>query len=373
MRCGLGGQLCSALVSVAFFSLLSTADSWSMAVSGGVKHDTSSFARLKDCPRVGLGLAAIGRPGYINLGRDKEVGPGETRSKESFKENAFKVMDAAWSSGVRYFDAARSYGLAEQFLSEWLASRNIDPSAVAVGSKWGYRYTADWRIDMGGEPHEVKDHSAEHLRSQSAESLALLQKHLRLYQIHSATLESGVLSNAIVLNELRALKTGRGLRIGLSLSGTRQGETLRAALACREVEDDGGSPCLFDCVQATFNLLEQSSGAALCEAREQGLEVIVKEAMANGRLLKGPRAEPIVAAAARLGVPADQLCIAAVLAQPFAPLVLSGAATPEQASSNAGAEAILAKLDQDALAELVAQTRMDPKEYWDERSALAWN
>ena len=101
--------------------------------------------------------------------------------------------------------------------------------------------------------------------------------------------------------------------------------------------------------------------------------MIVKEAMANGRLLKGPRAEPIVAAAARLGVPADQLCIAAVLAQPFAPLVLSGAATPEQASSNAGAEAILAKLDQDALAELVAQTRMDPKEYWDERSALAWN
>jgi len=336
-------------------------------------HDTASFAGLKGCPRVGLGLAAIGRPGYITLGRDDEVGACAERSKEAFKEQSFKVMDRAWESGVRYFDAARSYGLAEQFLSEWLETRAIAPGDVAVGSKWGYRYTADWRVDNGGEPHEVKDHSVGHLRSQSAETLALLGKHLRLYQIHSATLESGVLADPEVRGELRQLKTSRGVRLGLSLSGVHQAATLRVALACRMEEGNPASPCLFDCVQATYNLMEQSVGEALLEARTEGLEVIVKEAMANGRLLKGPRAGPVADAAAKLGAAADQVCLAAVLAQPFAPLVLSGAATPDQVASNAGAETLLAEVGNEVLTDLAEKMRMDPKEYWDERSALAWN
>jgi aryl-alcohol dehydrogenase-like predicted oxidoreductase len=45
----------------------------------------------------------------------------------------------------RYFDAARSYGRAEEFLGGWLAARGIGPDEVAVGSKWGYTYTANWQ------------------------------------------------------------------------------------------------------------------------------------------------------------------------------------------------------------------------------------
>ena len=108
-------------------------------------------------------------------------------------------MDAAWASGIRYFDAARSYGKSEEFLRGWLESRNVAPDQVAVGSKWGYRYTANWRIDTGGEPHEVKDHSAEHFAAQSVETLALLGEYINLYQIHSATLESGVLDDEKVV------------------------------------------------------------------------------------------------------------------------------------------------------------------------------
>jgi aryl-alcohol dehydrogenase-like predicted oxidoreductase len=44
--------------------------------------------------------------------------------------------------------------------------------------------------------HEVKDLSAATLRRQVEETRALLGAHLRLYQIHSATLESGVLDAA---------------------------------------------------------------------------------------------------------------------------------------------------------------------------------
>lgn len=51
------------------------------------------------------------------------------------------------SRSPRYFDAARSYGKAEEFLGEWLRARNIPTSEVMVGSKWGYTYTADWQID----------------------------------------------------------------------------------------------------------------------------------------------------------------------------------------------------------------------------------
>lgn len=38
------------------------------------------------------------------------------------------------------------YGLSEEFLATWLESRDIDPLDVAVGTKWGYDYTAQWKV-----------------------------------------------------------------------------------------------------------------------------------------------------------------------------------------------------------------------------------
>jgi aryl-alcohol dehydrogenase-like predicted oxidoreductase len=128
---------------------------------------------------------------------------------------------------VRYFDAARSYGRAEAFLASWLDARGIPPGAVTVGSKWGYVYTADWRVEA--DRHEVKDLSVDNLRRQAAESQELLGDHLALYQIHSATLESGVLDDAAVRDELASLRE-QGLKIGFTVSGPRQGETIERAL-----------------------------------------------------------------------------------------------------------------------------------------------
>ena len=45
------------------------------------------------------------------------------------------MLDAAFADGVRYLDAARSYGLAEAFLASWLEQRRLQPSDVTVGSK----------------------------------------------------------------------------------------------------------------------------------------------------------------------------------------------------------------------------------------------
>jgi aryl-alcohol dehydrogenase-like predicted oxidoreductase len=299
--------------------------------------------------RVGLGLAALGRPGYINLGHHDDLAGG--LDVAGMQRHAWAVLDAAYDGGVRYFDAARSYGRAEAFLASWLLRRGVEPGAVTVGSKWGYTYTAGWQVEA--DRHEIKDLSVTTLRRQLAESRELLGSHLRLYQIHSATLESGVLDDRVVLDELRRVREG-GLAIGLTVTGARQAETIERAL---EVG-------IFDTVQATWNLLERSAGPVLAEAHKAGLRVIVKEALANGRLTARGDVPALLEAAGRRGVAPDALALAAVLDQPWADVVLSGAATVETLRSN------LEALQVDPEVELPAE---EPERYWQKRAALAWN
>lgn len=316
---------------------------------------------------IGLGLAALGRPGYINLGHAADLA-GAT-DVEAMQQRAYRVLDAAWAAGVRYFDAARSYGRAEEFLASWLTARGIAPEAVTVGSKWGYTYTAGWRVDA--EKHEVKEHTLPVLRRQYAESRALLGPHLDLYQVHSATLESGILNDSELLGELARLKAA-GVRIGLSLSGPAQAATLAQAMG---VTVDGVR--LFDAVQATWNLLERSAEPALAEAHAAGLGVIVKEALANGRLT--PRnTEPAFAEkrrlleeeARRLDTTVDALALAAVLSRPWVDVVLSGAVTEAHLASNL--EALSVSWDDEVETRLAALCEA-PSEYWATRSGLAWN
>ena len=303
---------------------------------------------------LGLGLAALGRPGYINLGHGRDV---EDLAVERMERAAHAVLDAAYEQGVRAFDAARSYGRAEAFLASWLERRGLAPGEVQVSSKWGYSYTAGWRVDA--EEHEVKDLTAAQLRRQWRETSALLGEHLRLYQIHSATVESGVLEDREVLAELAALRE-RGVRIGLSATGPRQAETIERAL------ETGG----FDAVQATWNLHERSAAGALARARDGGMYVMVKEALANGRLTQRGANRTLTLAARERGISEDALALAAVLVQPWADLVLSGAATVEQLRSNLTSREVAWDDDLDErLAELVEE----PDAYWATRAELPWN
>lgn len=305
---------------------------------------------------IGLGLAALGRPAYITTGRDDDLGAGAERSIESMEARSHAVLDAAWAAGIRYFDAARSYGYAERFLASWLRSRALEPAAVTVGSKWGYRYVGGWRMDAA--VHEVKDHSLAMLQAQLPESRDLLGPWMRLYQIHSATIESGILADRAVHGELARLWADEGLVIGLSVSGPRQADVIRTAL---ELRVDGVGP--FSCVQATWNLLEPSCGPALADAAREGWGVIVKEALANGRLLEDAR---VTAAAARNGTTPDALAIAAVLANPWVHVVLSGAATPAHVASNAGA------ITREPEAGAMTGLAEPPDAYWRARAARAW-
>jgi len=267
------------------------------------------------------------------------------------------VLDAAYDVGVRYVDVARSYGDAEAFLSDWLATR--DPDDVRVGSKWGYTYVGGWRLDA--DVQEVKDLSVTALRRQIAESRRLLGDHLSLYQIHSATIESGVFDDRELLDELRSVRES-GLVLGFSTSGPQQADAIVRGLQ----ERVDGEP-LFSTVQSTWNVLEPSAGPALAEAHADGRGVLIKEAMANGRL--AAIGGPLGGVAGRLGTTPDRVALAAVHAQPWADVVLSGAVTVEQVRSNASAVDV--SLPDDALAAM-NELAQPPERYWADRAALPW-
>ncbi|MEV7803215.1 aldo/keto reductase [Microbispora sp. NPDC088329] len=303
---------------------------------------------------MGLGLAALGRPAYITLGRDEDL--GGHRDVAAMRARTWEVLDAAWAAGVRYLDAARSYGLAEEFLAGWLADRGIRPGEAAVGSKWGYEYVGGWRMDA--VRHEEKDLSAARLRRQLGETRELLGDHLSLYQIHSATAESGVLDDEEVLGELRALRA-EGVAVGLSTTGPAQAATIDRAVATG----------LFDSVQSTWNLLERSAGEALARAHAAGLAVIVKEGVANGRLTARGAPPALTRAAHERGVTPDALALAAVLARPWAGVVLSGAATTAQLAENLAA---LAVSWDDEVEQALAGLVEDAETYWARRAALPW-
>jgi aryl-alcohol dehydrogenase-like predicted oxidoreductase len=279
--------------------------------------------------RIGLGLAALGRPGYLNVGHGSEL--GDDRSVAALRARTFAVLDYAYAAGIRDFDVARSYGRGEEFLGEWLRAHN--PSGVRVSSKWGYIYTAGWEV--AHHPPEVKHHDLATFRRQLAETRENLGEWLTLYQIHSATPESGVLSNDAVLAALQETD----LPLGVSVSGTSQAETIDLALSLG----------LFDAIQATWNLHERAAAAALARASAAGLSVYVKEAMANGRLADQ-----------------DDVALAAALAQPWATVVLSGAASVEVLRSNLRARELQPPGDLDHLVE-------DSASYWARRAELDWN
>ncbi|MGW5660710.1 aldo/keto reductase [Streptomyces sp. NPDC003758] len=310
-------------------------------------------------PHIGLGLAAVGRPGYINLGRDRDL-PAH-RTVDALRERTHELLDAAYAQGVRYFDVARSYGRSEEFLAEWLSARpGIDD--VVVGSKWGYTYTAQWTTDA--EQHEVKDHSVATYERQRAETAALLGDRLDLYQIHSVTPDSPALTDKELHAQL-AEAAAQGLTVGFSTSGPAQADAIRAALAVTV----GGEP-LFRAVQSTYNLLETSAGPALAEAHDAGLTVIVKEGMANGRLADPHAPDALKAVAAQTSLGCDAVALAMILRRPWVGVVLSGAATTGQLASNLHAAAV--DLDEDQLARLETLVE-DPRAYWERRGQLPWH
>jgi aryl-alcohol dehydrogenase-like predicted oxidoreductase len=318
---------------------------------------------------LGLGLAARGRPGYVTLNHATDL--GRSYDPASMEEHAHAVLDAAFDGGIRYIDAARSYGRAEDFVASWLRKRAIKPQQLVIASKWGYTYTAGW--STSATQHEIKDHSLAAFERQLAETIQRLGRYLSLYQIHSVTAESRTLEDDALIDAI-ALLRDKGVRAGLSVSGPGQAIAIRRAMAVRR---DGER--VIDSVQATWNLLERGAESALEDAHAAGMKVVVKESLANGRLTQRNRnADSVFASglahirevAEARDTTIEMLALAAALARPWADVVLTGAAKAEQLRSNLTASSFDYGSELDAELRSVAVSSAD---YWRVRSSFSWN
>ncbi|AWW00886.1 oxidoreductase [Arcticibacterium luteifluviistationis] len=314
---------------------------------------------------MGLGTAAIGRPLYINV--NQGVGNGEPFSLPEFKKKGFQVLEDAYNKGVRYFDTSPGYGIAEELLVNWLKEKK--DLSIQVSTKWGYTYVANF--DPNAKVHEEKEHSLVNLNKQWELSKQLLP-YLKVYQIHSATFDTGVLDNVEVLKRLHELKKEYKLSIGLSTTGDNQTEVLEKALAI-QVEGE----TLFQSFQCTFNILDQSVLKYKDALEKLSGPFIIKEALANGRLIPNQSYSEysglynlMTSLALKYAVGADAIALRFCMETFPAAMVLSGA------NNNMHLEANL-KANQFSL----TQTEMEQlnafgiasENYWKERKQLEWN
>ena len=312
---------------------------------------------------IGLGTAAIGRPVYINIRHEK---PGEVLSVPEFRKRGLAILDDAYRNGVRFFDTSPGYGLAESLLMEWL--RGKDDPRIRVATKWGLSYAANF--DRHAKVHEIKEHTLERLDAQWACSEKLLP-YLTTYQIHSATLETGVLDNRDILQRLHHIKKEHNIRIGLTTTGANQVEVLKKAVDIM-VEDEP----LFGSFQSTYNIMEQSLLQMKEIFAQTNTQLIIKESLANGRLMPGlPSKEHnglyryITTLAEQYNVGADAIGIRFCLDSFPGALVLSGASSSDQLHSNLEAKTF--KLHEDEL-EMLGSYKIEPATYWDRRKQLPW-
>ena len=268
----------------------------------------------------------------------------------------------AYSKGVRYFDTAPSYGKGEDFLRDWNAKHQHQD--VVLSTKWGYTYVANWELNFDGK-HEIKNHSLDTLTHQWAASKVLLPS-LKMYQVHSATFESGILENEEVLKELSDLKKKHQLTIGITTSGVNQKEVIAKALDICISGDD-----LFDSFQVTYNVLESSIFSIVERLKEKNKVIIIKEALANGRVFDAKYSEGTMKLLAKkYNVGIDAIAIRYVIDSIQPAYVLSGAFSKRQLEENLKALNFVL-IDEEI--ELLNKLNIDSETYWEERSQLEWN
>jgi len=296
--------------------------------------------------KIGLGTAAIGRPSYINIRKDKDT---SAFSHEVFRQQGIEILESAYKQGIRFFDTAPGYGMAEQMLIDWL--KETKKTDIDAASKWGYTYVANFAPD--------------------AEKHALLA-HLKIYQIHSATLETGVLENERILNRLAELKEEHDLIIGLTTTGANQLEILKKAL---DVNVNGKE--LFTSFQVTYNIFDQSLASIASKFSPQNKLLVIKEAMANGRIFPNEKYSHYNKAynllnslAQKYNVGPDAIALRFCIDSIPIYKVLSGAANEQHLSDNLKANNFELKAEE---VKMLKGLAVNPIQYWNERKQLAWN
>ena len=266
-------------------------------------------------------------------------------------DDAWAVLEAAWESGIRYFDTAPHYGLglSERRLGAFLATK---PRAdYVVSTKVGrlLRPSADTahllddanQFAVPASLRRVWDFSAGGIRASLQESLERLGlTRVDILYMHdpdehdlTADLSTGVPALAALRDE--GLVTAVGI-------GSKSTEALVAAVRTGALD--------LAMVAGRYTLLEQAD-EAVAACRETGV-AIVAAAIFNSGLLSKPRpggryeygavppelfarAQRIAEVCERHGVTLPEAALQFPLREPAVHSVVVGAATPEQVRENA--------------------------------------
>ena len=178
-------------------------------------------------------------------------------------ENSLDALEAAWDSGVNFFDTADVYGEghAEELLKSFLKEKSRDQAVIATKAGWDFYHGA-----------HKKDFSPDYLCSACEKSLKRLGiSTIDLFQLHNPSLETIQRKDAVTALE-RLRKEGKIRFIGISV------HTEVEAFAVLQ------DPRVH-AIQVIFNLLDQRMAEKIFpEAEKRNFGVIAREPLASGLL-----------------------------------------------------------------------------------------
>ncbi len=195
---------------------------------------------------------------------------------------------------------------------------------------------------------------------------------LRIYQIHSAGFDTDVLTDKSVHERLFEIKHVSKALIGITSSGAEQVNTIKKALQIQVNGED-----LFDAFQITYNVFDQSLMRIIDELKAKGKTIIIKEALANGRIFPSgdfPHYKQVYdcleTLSAKYSVGFDAVALRFVIDSIKPDKVLSGASTCEQLVENLKVNNFQLTFEE---VESLKKLNVPPVSYWSERKRLNWN
>jgi aryl-alcohol dehydrogenase-like predicted oxidoreductase len=207
--------------------------------------------------KTGLLVTPLGF-GAFKIGRNERTHHPEPYSLPSDDE-VDRLISAVLDAGITYIDTAPAYGSSEERLGRALKARG---RSVVISTKVGEEFA---------EGRSTYDFSAAAVRASVHRSLRRLRRDaLDLVFVHAPPDDAGVLSGTRVVATLQALKR-EGMVRAIGWSG-------RTAVAARRALEWA------DALMVEYHLEDRSHGPLVQEASDRGVGVVIKKALASGRL-----------------------------------------------------------------------------------------
>lgn len=214
--------------------------------------------------RTGLSVTLLGF-GALEIGRDWGLGSPEERRRPS-EEEAGRTLVGVLDLGVNLIDTARAYHRSEERIGRFLSSRRGE---FVLATKCG---------EHSREPGTYYDFSYQAVSRSIDESLQALRTDvIDVLQIHFGPDPQRVLDEGETLRAMQDAKQAGKVRF---LGASPPAHLIPACLATGA----------FDVLQVHYNLLEREAEAGLELARRHGVGILVRGALAHGRLT--PRVQP---------------------------------------------------------------------------------